>query len=267
MTLFDRTGALSEIRSTDESTLFVLDIDPSWSSLRGVHGGYLASLAVRAAQHLVPDRTVRTSTTSFLRPAAVGSTQVEIVPERVGRSLSTHVVTISQAGRTVATTRVTTVAPVEGLDWERPDPVVMAPLEDCVPVDPPEGVRHFEHATASLDPAHLPFAHGEFAQVGGYVRPLEPRPIDAAWLTMILDWFPPSPFSQIDPPTGGVSVDYTVHLHRTRPTPGPDEWLTGLFRADISAEAMALEKGTIRDPAGHVLAESFHTRWTARQIS
>jgi acyl-CoA thioesterase len=267
MTLFDRTGALAEVRRTDESTLHVLEVDPSWSSLRGVHGGYLASLAVRGVQLEVPDRSVRTVTTSFLRPAAPGTTQVEVVPERVGRSLSTHVVTITQVGRVVATSRVTTVAPVEGLEWDSTGQSGLLPVEQCIAVHPPEGVRHFEHATAMLDPTHMPFTHGPLAQVGGYVRPLEPRAIDAPWLTMILDWFPPSPFTRNDPPTGGVSVDYTVHLHRTLATLAPDAWLSGRFRADISADAMALEQGTIRGPGGQVLAESFHTRWTARAIS
>lgn len=266
-TLFDRTGALMELRSTEDSTLFVADADASWSSLRGVHGGYLASLAVRAVRQVVHDRHVRTVTTSFLRPAAPESTQVEVVQERLGRSLSTHVVTISQLGRTVATSRVTTVTEVEGLEWERDDPGTFPPVEDCTPISPPPGVRHFEHATARLDPAHTPFAHGPYAQVGGYVRPLEPRAIDAPWLTMILDWFPPSPFSRNDPPAGGVSVDYTVHIHRTLDSLDPDKWLTGLFRADVSTGSMALEKGTIRDPAGRVLAESFHTRWTANGIT
>ena len=267
MTLFDRTGALFELRSTDASTLYSIDIDPSWSSLRGVHGGFLASLAVRGTQPLVPDRQVRTVTTSFLRPAVTGPTQIEVEPERIGRTLSTHVVTISQAGRAVATTRVTTVAAVDGLEWDDAAPHRVLPPEQCLEVHPPEGVRHFEHATALLDPTDQPFTHGPYARIAGYVRPLEPRPIDAPWLTMILDWFPPTAFSRNDPPTGGVSVDYTVHLHRTADTLADGAWLSGEFSADISTQAMALEKGTIRDPDGRVLAESFHTRWTANGIS
>ncbi len=267
MTTFDRTGSLFELRRTDDAALYSIQVDPSWSSLRGVHGGFLASLAVRATEPLVPDRQVRTVTTSFLRPAAPGATQVEVVPERIGRTLSTHVVTVSQAGREVATTRITTVALVDGLEWDDAPAGDVLPPEECLPVAPPEGVRHFEHATALLDPRHVPFSHGPLARVAGYVRPLEPRPIDAAWLTMILDWFPPTAFSRNDPPTGGVSVDYTVHLHRTLDRLDPELWLAGEFHADVSSGAMALEKGTLRAPDGRLLAESFHTRWTANGIS
>lgn len=44
---------------------------------------------------------------------------------------------------------------------------------------------------------------------------------------------------------------------------GDGEWLGGIFRADISAGGIALEKGMLADPSGRILAESFHTRWTA----
>ena len=67
---------------------------------------------------------------------------------------------------------------------------------------------------------------------------------------MILDWFPPSPFTRVDPPTGGVSIDYTVHLHRTLPPLRDGEWLGGHFRADVSEGGIALEHGTILDPDG-----------------
>jgi acyl-CoA thioesterase len=80
---------------------------------------------------------------------------------------------------------------------------------------------------------------------------------------MALDWFPPAAFTRIDPPAGGISITYTVHLHHTLRGLAADEWLGGEFRADISSDGIALEKGRITDPSGRVLAESFHTRWTA----
>ena len=93
-------------------------------------------------------------------------------------------------------------------------------------------------------------AHGPRARVAGYMRPIEPRPIDAPWLGMALDWFPPASFSRVDPPVGGISISYTIHIHRTLDHLGDDEWLGGVFHADISAGGIALEKGLITDPAG-----------------
>ena len=222
----------------------------------------MAAVSTRAVEVVAEGRSVRTLTTSFLRPGRVGPAEVAVETVRSGRSLSTFGVTLSQEGRTLVTSRITAVVPVDGESWETPSSVILPARADCVPLVPPEGVRHFEQATAVLDPAFTPFSHGPVARVGGYVRPVETRPIDTAWLVMILDWFPPSPFTRNDPPTGGVSIDFTVHVHRTMDVLPTDDWLTGSFHADQSTDGLALEHGTIRDPQGRVLAESFHTRWT-----
>ncbi len=92
---------------------------------------------------------------------------------------------------------------------------------------------------------------------------VEARPIDAAWLAMVADWFPPCSFVVHEPPTGGVSVDYTVHIHRTLSGLAPDEWLAARFDAPVSNGGLALEHGVVVGPRGEALVESFHTRWTA----
>jgi acyl-CoA thioesterase len=80
---------------------------------------------------------------------------------------------------------------------------------------------------------------------------------------MVLDYFPPAAWTKVDPPTGGVSVDYVVHVHHTVDrVMNEDEWLAVSFRADVSAAGLSLEHGAIAAPDGQLLAESFHTRWT-----
>jgi acyl-CoA thioesterase len=75
------------------------------------------------------------------------------------------------------------------------------------------------------------------------------------------DWFPPSPFRRVEIPIGGVSVDYTVHLHRTV-TLGDGDWLEAVFESPNSASGLALEHGTLATTHGVLVAETFHTRWT-----
>jgi Thioesterase-like superfamily len=79
---------------------------------------------------------------------------------------------------------------------------------------------------------------------------------------MLLDWFPPAPFVRVDPPTGGIGVDYTVHLHRTLPTFDHGEWLGGRFEVHHSVGGLGLEHGIIATAQDTVIAESFHTRLT-----
>ncbi len=258
-TTFDRTTALE---LTEQPGRFAIRLDEAWASLRGVHGGYMTAIAVRAAQTELDGRHVRTVATSFLRAGRVGDGTVTVTPVRIGRLVAVVEVSLAQEHGEVLRSRVTATAPTEGTAWEVPNVVELPPIEQCVPNSPPPDIRHFDHCAARLDPADLPFAHQERARLAGYVRPREVRPLDAPFLAMLLDWFPPSPFVRTDPPTGGVSVDYTVHLHRTLPALADDEWLRGRFEVRHSVGGLALEQGLVGTADGIVVAESFHTRLT-----
>jgi hypothetical protein len=279
MTAFDRTT--SPAADPGERMTGSIELDTGWSSLHGVHGGYMAAIAVRFAEAHLAGRHVRTVFTSFLRTGAVGPASLSLSTLRVSRGLTTLEVALSQDERVVTRTRITATTSAPNLghardggpDWDDAVAPELAPLERCVAIAPPPGVRHFDQAVAVLDPSHVPFAKGPLARVRGYVRPLEDRPIDAAWLTMILDWFPPSPFSRYEAPVGGVSVDFAAHVHSIPPRLPDGLWLIADFQADVSGGDLALERGRIFAPpawpgtspsrrAGHLLAESFHTRWT-----
>ncbi len=85
-------------------------------------------------------------------PAAIGQARLTLTPVREGRNVTTLAVTIEQEG-TVAIARITaTRAGAEGTTWEAPEPLDLYPIEACVPLYPPAGVRHFEQAHALLDP-------------------------------------------------------------------------------------------------------------------
>jgi acyl-coenzyme A thioesterase PaaI-like protein len=261
-TVFDETTRL--LADSDTQGRFSVDLDPAWSSLIGVHGGYLAAIAIKAAQIVAgDDRPVRTATTSYLRPGSVGPATVDVEVVRRGRSITNLAVTLRQSSRIVVVSQVTAAMAGASASWETIKDIDLPPIEQCIPIEAPPGIGHFDHGIAMLDPTDLPFAHGPRARVAGYMRPIEAGPIDAPWLGMALDWFPPASFARVDPPTGGISISYTIHIHHTLDGLADDEWLGGVFHADISSDGIALEKGLITDPAGRIVAESFHTRWTA----
>lgn len=153
------------------------------------------------------------------------------------------------------------VADVVGVEWSTPEPLDVPQPSNCVALDPPGHVEHFGRAQALIDPASLPFTGGMRAIVRGHLRPLDDRRIDAAWLAMASDWFPPPAFVRIDPPIGGISVDLVTHVHRELPPLG-DDWLAVSFEADTSANGIATERGRIATADGRLVAESLHTRWT-----
>lgn len=261
MTIFDNTTTL-RFDPTDPDQVQV-DLPEAWGSLMGVHGGFVTALAVRAAQSRLDGQRVRTVSTSFLRPVTIGEASLEISVLRSGRSLSTFDVRLSQKGRVATSTRITSSTVTVGTEWDHAPRLPVPPIAECMVVPGPPGIRHLDHAQGVLDPAHLPLTQGELAILQGYIRPAEVRPIDEPWLVMVLDYFPPAAWTKVNPPAGGLSVDYTVHIHRPLDRAlAEHEWLTVAFRADVSASGLSLEHGSIAAADGTLLAESFHTRWT-----
>ena len=263
LTEFDRTTAVTPLAHSPG--WLGVDLSDLWLSLAGLHGGYLTAVAVRGATATVPDRPVRTLTTSFLRSARPGPAQLRVQEVRRGGSASTVSAELWQAGALLTSTRLTLIDPTTaGTEWATPAPVNLPPPADCVPVMPPNPIAHFERAAGLLDPATVPFSGGEEARIAGWIRPLEPRPVDAAWLAMASDWFPPPAFVRLAPPTGGISVDLTTHVHRPLDDLG-QEWLAATFEITESTGGLAVEHGRITTADGLLVAESFHTRLTARR--
>ena len=261
VTDFERTTGVVPIESRPGE--FAVDLDAGWSSLVGVHGGYLCAIAVRGAESLAENRSVRTVTTTFLRTARVGTATLSVRELREGRSITTMVAELAQGGRLLTTSRLTLLTERAGVEWRAGIPLDLPPVEECVRVDAAR-VSHFDRADGLLDPATLPFSGGARAMVRGYLRPWESRLVDAAWLAMAADWFPPPAFVRLEPPTGGVSIDLTTHIHQPHVVLGDDEWLTGAFEVETSSGGLAVEHGRIAHRDGTMVAESFQTRLTAQ---
>ncbi|HEY4610294.1 MAG TPA: thioesterase family protein, partial [Ilumatobacteraceae bacterium] len=178
LTVFDATTSLR--LDASQANRFTAHLDRAWSSLVGIHGGYLTAIAIRAAQRVVGERPIRTVTTTFLRPGSIGNAAVDVEAVRRGRSITNLAVSLSQSSKLVLVSQIVAADVVESTSWEtttRPD---IADFAQCVPITPPEGIGHFDHAVAVLDPRGMPFSHGPVARVAGYMRPREPGPIDAA---------------------------------------------------------------------------------------
>ncbi|MBA3310252.1 MAG: thioesterase family protein [Nocardioidaceae bacterium] len=53
-------------------------VDRSWWAWAGPHGGLLASLAVTAAEHTVPEQPVRELSAQFLAPLVEGPVELDV---------------------------------------------------------------------------------------------------------------------------------------------------------------------------------------------
>ncbi len=273
---------------------FVVDLGAGWSSAVGVPGGYMCALAVRGAESMASGRVVRTMSTSFLRPGRVGPAELSVREVRRGRSITTMVAELAQDQQVLSISRLTLMTERSGLEWSERRTVDLPPSAYSVPFSPPAHVVRaaaWPGVTSTLtlppapmrsprrcpdrprsrsgrfefrfDPQRMPFT-GDRAHLAGYVRPLEARPIDAAWLVMMaVDCFPLAVFARTEPPTGGMSIDLTVDIHRSGLCLGEGAWLAGSVEIDDGTGGVAVEHACITRLDGSVVAESFRTRLTA----
>lgn len=258
---FEQSTSLERV--PDEPGVFTVDLAERWSSLIGIHGGYMAAIAVRGAEAVAVDRGARTITTNFLRPGKPGPARLEVQEFRRSRSISTVVADLVQGPSVLQTSRITLTVDRTGVEWSTPRPIGLPRPEACIPVTPPPGNHHLHRVEALLDPATIPFSDGDRAEIRGYLRPAESGPVDPAWLTMAADWFPPPAFIRVAPPTGGISIDLVSHLHQPHVDLAEGEWLVGSFGIETSTGGLAVEHGRITREDGSLVSESFQTRWTA----
>ena len=259
---FDRATTLTPVAGNPGE--FTAELDAGWSALVGVHGGYMCAIAARGAELIAQDRPVRTITTSFLRVGKVGPARLSVRELRRGRTLSTVVADLMQGEHVLTTSRLTLLTESNGLAWSSRSHEDLPPLEQCERFPQTNGVSHFGRIDIRLDPACQLDGSGDRALVRGYLRPLEARTVDSTWLAMATDCFPPPSFVRVPPPTGGVSIDLTTHIHRPRIDLGGDDWLTGSFEILDSSGGLAVEHGRIALRDGTIVAESFQTRLTTQ---
>ena len=240
------------------------ELPESWTALQGVHGGFVAGLAVRAAQLTLddPTRALRAATIGFLRGTRVGPCQFDVEVLRLGRALAACAVRVSQDDADVCVARLHFSPPWDGLSFSD----VVAPLDaappDCVPFEGNGLVRHFTSVDAYLDPATTMFSGAGQARLRAWVRPKGGDVVDAPWLTMLGDYLPPAVFARTEGPSRAVSVEYAVQLH-TSALPlhlADGERLTLQAHAFHAAEGFAVEDGHIWAPDGTLLATCRQTR-------
>ena len=166
VTEFDRTTAARPLAARPGE--FLVDLDAGWSSLVGVHGGYMCALAVRAAESMAPGREMRTMSASFLRTGQVGPATLTVREVRQGRTITTMVAELVQDDKVLIVSRLTLMGARSGVEWREQWPLELPPPRDCVPFVPPAHVVSFGRFELRFDPQRMPFA-GDRAHIGGYV--------------------------------------------------------------------------------------------------
>lgn len=221
-TQFDRDLALTD---TDQPYVYEGSFDARWYIDRSLHGGHVISAVVRAFERAVadPERAMRSITVHYVRPARVGPYTIEVVIDRTGRSLSNARAQITQDGTVIASAMAALGGQWASIEWDRTVMPEVAPPEEC-PVLWTEGATaalHHNYTYRRAIGAAMRSGAME-PQSGGWLRLVEPRPVDAALAAGLADTWPPTPYTMVSTPIMFPTIELTVQLLAPLPLDGDD---------------------------------------------
>lgn len=239
-----------------------------WRIGNGVNGGVVMCLATTALQHRLDDMGAHGDPMAFsgyfLTPSGPGPVEATTEILRVGRTMSTGQVSVSQPGRDGALVeRMRALASFGDLGasaavLQTAPPPEMPPPEECLSsAEAPDfldAATLLERIEIRLDPATAGWVTGAPSGRGemrGWLRLLDGREPDPLMLLFALDALPPVAFN-LGILGWAPTLEFTGHV-RGRPARG---WLqVSLSSQNVTAGLME-EDATVWDSEGRFVAQS-----------
>lgn len=251
----------SEVRRIGDH-LWRGEVSDRWSIGPYPNGGYVLTIALNAVRQELPHPDPFTVTAHYLSPMQHAPVDVEVEVIRSGRAHSTAMARMLQDGRE----RVRVLANYgdhsqsQGPTVVQAEPPPMPPPDELAPADRsgpmPNGLVAAIRERVEIRPAPgtWGWARGERtgrAEIGGWLRFADGRPVDTNLLPLVADAMPPAIF---DAAAGGwvPTLELTVHV-RARPAPG---WMRCWFRTRFLVDGYLEEDGEVWDEAGTLVALS-----------
>lgn len=257
------------LRLAPSDTGWTGELSNDWAIGEAVNGGLLMALATTATARSSEQAGGHVDPLSFsgvfLSPGAPGRVDLEPQILRVGRSMTSAQVTVSQPVDGAPVERLRALLTLGDLD-RYVEPVLktvaapeIPPPDKCVPARaaPPSSLTEsgfLKRFDARMDPATIGWATGEPSGDGemrGWLRLADGAEIDAIGLLLVLDSFPPVSFD-----LGSVgwvpTVEFTGYV-RGKPAPG---WLQLRLRTEHVAGGLLNEDAQVWDSTGRLVAHS-----------
>ncbi len=251
---FDRDTAVLGMGGGVYST----ELLEGWNIVDGPNGGYVAAIIARAigCEIADPTRTLRSLTVHFLARPRFETATIDVTIERTGRSVSSASATMRQGDRLLCTALAAFSVPLESPhSWAMGLP---AEANRAGNDDRPELPPAADNWMTDLQ-YDAPFFSGRgTARVAGWIRTLDPRPLDTIALVAISDALPPAPFPRVDAPMMVPTIDLTVHIRADLPHPTmtADDSVFAEFVTNHLAGGFNDEDGFVWAPDGTLLAQS-----------
>ena len=233
-----------------------LFLDRSWWSYAGPHGGFLASRLLAAAQDLT-DAPARSLHVQFAAVAEEGPADVEAHVVREGRSANFVTATLSTGDRLVARGAIVLGGPRQGPDVAAKKPPPVEPPEDLPELAPPvDFVPFSQHLEYRPSGANGGLASGQ-AQIFGWIRFRDDRPLDEQATTVLLDAPPPALYGALDVPVPIPTADLYVQYAATS---SDDPWALVRIRTTQAGDGWCVDDSEVWDRSGRLLATARQTR-------
>jgi acyl-CoA thioesterase len=255
MSKFERDTTVTEV----EPGVFEGNVNRDWWIVFGPNGGFLAAMLVKAMGAAVQDdaRMARSLTIHYTAAPAEGPVRIRTTVERAGRSLTTVSARMEQGERLIALAIGAFSRPRRAaLEFDdAPAPDVPAP-EDVPLVEPrpelPPFARQWETRYAI---GARPFSgSGGSTLTGGWIKPLDAHPIDAALVAQITDAWLPAVFVRLTEPNAVPTIDLTIHFRAELPLPA--DYMLVTFESRLSQGGFVEEDGWIWSREGRLIAHS-----------
>lgn len=236
------------------------EIAPGWDIAGAANGGYLMSIAARAAT-LASGRPDPVSVTAhYLAPGTPGAIDLSATVLKEGRRFST--VEVSMVGTRPLLHLLGTFGDLGDSASASVDPALVLESppdlpdpDDCIEVEPTDGFPPPFMGKVELRlPGDLAKAWSGVGapRVQGWLRLRDGEPMDTLALLVGVDAFPPAIFFSDFPVSWVPTVELTAHVRR-RPVPG---WLACSFTTRFVTDGFLEEDGLIWDAAGNLVAQS-----------
>ena len=254
--VFDRATALEPLGAGS----YRGRLDRDWWIDKGPNGGFLASIILRALMLEVADaeRTPRSLTVHYVARPVEGAVDLDVAVERVGRSMTATTARMNQNGELLATVQAAFSSARRGASFDDAPAPEVVPPEEIPALDVPKEMFprfawNFDYRWAL---GGLPYSASEKAVSGGWIRPKEPRRLDALLLTTYSDGWPPAVFAKLRAPVGVPTVDLTVHYRGASLEGQSPDWSLVRFETKLAAAGFIEEDGYIWNRDGTLLAQS-----------
>lgn len=267
-------AATTAHRDPEVAGRYTAALSDDWSVGAAVNGGLLLALlgttlrtALEEAGGTHPDPVSISAT--YLSAAAEGPAVLDTDVVRIGRSVSTGTVRLSQPGpdgdveRLRATATYADLGSAEAEDPRRSFDTTQRPAapppEECIGSEhaPPEFLavaRMLGEFDLRLTPESARWREGDPSRRGeltGWFRLPDGREPDPMVLLLVLDCLPPVTFD-LGLPGWAPTLSLTAHVRR-RPAPG---WLLVTHRTRLMAHGLFEEDAEVWDAEGRLVAQS-----------